>query len=648
VTPGGIGQGVLDAVPFLAFAAAVAVVVLRTRLPAPDPVVRSATIAGLAAATVHAAVLRPWIGNSFESRGTQAGYARFEQVVVAVALVAVTALTARVLRAERAAIARRRLALLVAFAVAAVPRLLFPADLLHSEQFGIRLLSDVAAFPDPAVFRFSWGQTSFVVLGVAMRLAGSYHAVFVTNALAAGLTAVLWAVLVHRWTASRWAAGATVLAIALHPGLLRIAASEDPHNLGLLFFSAALVAIDVYLGAPDRRRDAALLAALALVLAAWSRQTLLLILPMAALASIGRGGWRVLLRREVLAAAALVAGAVTTHALATGRSDALSLAVMARFAPKLAAAFFDEPSPLVDPFVTPLPVALLALVGIAAPGVRPGRVPAAVGIVLAWGLTGVFRFGDAGVRLLFRTPLLLVATASAGLGVGVVERCLAARRPRLFRGVLAATALMYVASAAPGMARWARRDPLGQELSFLSRAVRELPAGAIITVPRYEDFPTGREPEEPKPEWIFPAFLLDGREVHLASGDETATGRCTVFYRGLLCHTLGLGEASPGFRALWRDRGRGDAGEFQVRLVDALVDLEVHPIAVSPEAARRARAACFERPETEPLPGLVTRLVLPRQPYVTNVIYAAESMEVGFFVARGSACAARIADRRLP
>ena len=59
-----------------------------------------------------------------------------------------------------------------------------PAMLLHSEQFGFELLTDLHRFPEPATYRPSWGQVSFVVLGAAVRLTAGQRNIRERNPIA--------------------------------------------------------------------------------------------------------------------------------------------------------------------------------------------------------------------------------------------------------------------------------------------------------------------------------------------------------------------------------------------------------------------------------------------------------------------------------
>ena len=128
------------------------------------------------------------------------------------------------------------LALLVALAVRLA--------CVHSDFHGHRRVDGIHAFPNPAVTRADLGQTSFVPLGAPARLAeGPWRALVLAGAVAGVVGLGLLA-----WLAARAAglvAGLAFRALgSLHPGRVRVAASEDGHNQGRLVGAAARVGAD--------------------------------------------------------------------------------------------------------------------------------------------------------------------------------------------------------------------------------------------------------------------------------------------------------------------------------------------------------------------------------------------------------------------
>jgi len=520
-----------------------------------------------------------------------------------------------------------------------------PAMLLHSEQFGFELLTDLHRFPEPATYRPSWGQVSFVVLGAAVRLTGSYKAAFVLNRVVGAAAVVLSALLARRWSGSSVAAAAAVVILGTHPGLARCAASEDPHTLLMaLLFGGALL-LD---GWARHRWPAEAFAAgiFCLVLVAWTRQIGLVLAPLGllVLCDSHRLGWPP--RPAVLAGAATVLLASLSHMFFVATMDQRSFSSIGSLLARVLPQFLAEPHPIIDPRITPWPAPLFAVIGLMAlPRIRGARwfLPLALGSTFL--ASALFCYGGPGVRLLFRQPVLWLWGMTAALGVGVTWRTLSPRHRRATSAGLLLLGSVQLGVATVGWKHLARIDPLSQELAFLDQVVERIPRGSVIVTPKLDDFSVDFGFEEPRPEWRFPEFLFAGRDVRVLSLNEWRTTApqtpCALFYRSLLCHTLSLGEGSRTVRAAWSTLTKGnDEGHRELSgFFDAL--LEAERADPPPDAALLdRRAACSLSPEAQgpALAEFGTELTVPWRPYMPNLFYPRDRMPVGFSAISPGAC----------
>lgn len=165
---------------------------------------------------------------------------------VAFTLSVVLGLVCLVISRPRIARVTRRTAVATAalIGLGLLVRLLIPPAFIHSNLHGYGILDEILAFPAPADTRAYFGEGSFVVLGALERVfRGGWYGVVAANAVSGVVIVALAAVLASREGPGD--AGLAVLALgALWPALVRTAASEDAHNLGLMFGMVALLAAD--------------------------------------------------------------------------------------------------------------------------------------------------------------------------------------------------------------------------------------------------------------------------------------------------------------------------------------------------------------------------------------------------------------------
>ena len=423
-----------------------------------------------------------------------AALARIDQIAVLAALGALLVCSVEYLRVEggprrhRGALWAGSL-LLLALAV----RLAVPPAFVHSNFHGYGLVVSIDAFPEPAVTRAYFGQTSFVVLGALARLAEDpWRAVVVANVVAAVIGLGLLG-----WLAARAGgpvAGAAVLALGLlHPGLIRVAASEDAHNVGLLFGALALVGADAARRAERPAWPLLGLTAAACVLAVYGRHTFHIwpVVTLALLLPAGR--IRHLLRSRsflVVLGLAAVACLPRLAELMVHPKDSASYRALALFSGLWTDGRFllRHPFLRLDESALLTPLALLGLIsgwhGAAARTVRVLAVAVAVLVVMTLGFSVHPSYNE---EYAFRLPLLGLWLVLAGVGAANAVRWLRARHLSRVTGAWGAAAGVAVLAASPGagLARiLADPDPQQQEVTLVQLHARRLGPGCTAFYPR--------------------------------------------------------------------------------------------------------------------------------------------------------------------
>lgn len=195
--------------------------------------------------------------------------------------------------------------------------------IVHADLVGPELVDCVLQSPSPCAGRgASYGRYGFLVLGGLTRVFGDdLSAVFRANELVGMLNVAMLAVLAHRLSGSPYGALLAVAVAGTNPVFMRVAGSEDMHNLGLLLALVALVAMDVF--AVRRRIPALVAATLALVLLIHTRQTFYVFAPCAFVLGVARGGRDLLKSRGFWAAGLLVGAVLVIRILANAASGGL-------------------------------------------------------------------------------------------------------------------------------------------------------------------------------------------------------------------------------------------------------------------------------------------------------------------------------------
>jgi hypothetical protein len=434
------------------------------------------------------------------------------------------------------------------FAVALLLRCgLVRPTFIHANFHAGALLDSVLRFPREASHRSQYGQFGFLTLGALAALFGrSFETVCAANQVFGALTLVALGALARRCVDVRgWMAAATTAAVALlHPGLLRVAASEDAHNLALLLGVVALLAMDVHL--VTRQRWALVAATCALVLMVNTRQTLYLFVPLIYLLALCRRRARELLQPTFLASTLVVVAAsayrvgatvgdsgdrVTLEALPVVLSTPSLVGMMLRFHPLLDVGRFG-----------PAGTALVA-VGLWR-CLRRAGVTRALGLwfLVIFVTTLPFGLPTPGVEFGFRMPAFGLAAVVAGVGGAWIFDAVLRRTTKVSAvwtaaaGALGGIALLPVVTPSWSSVRTVAAD--FEEYQFIRDVAPSLPRDVVIA----------RLPaQEPMPSYSMTESAVAGAGLHYRIVDVQRLtladfGRPVLFLAGVQCWGYSLAE----------------------------------------------------------------------------------------------------------
>lgn len=196
--------------------------------------------------------------------------------------------------------------------------------LVHADMLGPAILDSFLDFPAEAQFKSSYGRYGFFAVGALARLFGrDAEALFHAMSIVGMLDVLLLGILAARLVGSPHAFLLAIAIAGFHPAMMRVAASEDMHNVGLLLGLVALLTMDQY---ATHRRIASLLASvIALGLLMHTRQTFYLFAPFAFVIALFRAGPRLLRDLDFWAAGLAVLLVLVPRALATQRYEGSAL-----------------------------------------------------------------------------------------------------------------------------------------------------------------------------------------------------------------------------------------------------------------------------------------------------------------------------------
>jgi len=195
--------------------------------------------------------------------------------------------------------------------------------LVHADVVAPELVDCVLQSPRPCTTRGApYGQYGFLVLGTLTRAFGNdLPAVFRAMRIIGALNVALLAVLAGRLSGSPYGALLAVAVSGTNPIFMRVAGSEDIHNVGLFLGLIAFIAMDVF--AVTRRTVALIAAALTLCLLVHTRQTFYLFAPCAFLLGVARAGGSLLTCRRFWGAGVVVATVLATRIVDSAASGGL-------------------------------------------------------------------------------------------------------------------------------------------------------------------------------------------------------------------------------------------------------------------------------------------------------------------------------------
>lgn len=415
---------------------------------------------------------------------------------------------------------------IVACALALAVRVwLAPPVLLHANFHGAALVDSILEWPAPAAHRAEYGQGSFFVLGALARLfGGGFRTIAWINQVLAVATLALLGVYAARLSGRPRAAWVAVALGALHPGLARVAASEDAHTLATFLGALALIGLDLGgVGSDPGHRGrvpALVLGASAALLMIWTRQTLYpwaLVVVALVLARVKPNERR---RPDLLLALGVVVVGLVVRVASTSAhpTDSLTLQML----PIILA---TNPGVLLDghPLLM-APGALLAgAVGLVLLRRERGGYVLAAGALGLVAITLPFAMPTTGVVLTFRLPAVAfwIVPAAAALA-------------RSSRSLWLTSLAMLPITFAP----FGETTAGTEEMRVLPALARELPSDAVIVT-----LPT----REPMPSYHLPRFALPpGIDVERAGETRHDPTRPRFFLAGVQCHAWSIVELMPG------------------------------------------------------------------------------------------------------
>jgi hypothetical protein len=509
-------------------------------------------------------------------------------LLTALTVVLVAALATSARRARSPAEPRKLWALAGLAALAMAARIIAARPtFLHANLHGTALLDEIFAFPRPATFRAMYGQYSFFVLGAAARLFGrSFEVIVAVNQVVAALSLGLSALLARR-LAGAWIAAWTTLACgALLVPVVRVAASEDAHNLAVLLGLTGVLCLDAY--AVGRRRALLVAGTAALLLMINTRQTLYVMAPCAFLMAWARGGRALIRDPALLAAGAVVlAGLVLrTRVTVNDGAESISLVMIGIVLTTRSAIlplFAHHPLLDVARFGPAVPALLAA--GLWACARRRGALGGlGLAFVAVFVVTLPFGFPTPGVEYSFRSPVLALGLVVAGVGGAVVADALRARFGARSEALAlgAAGGLAGLGFALPGRSDLSRVSPEYAEYRFVQAAALELPRALTwLELPH----------DAAQPGYRAPSGALARAGYRISEASSLAAAKASpgpvYFLAGVQCRAWSVVELLGGLDPHRRDAQRS----FVTRLAPVLFDRA--PIA-SVASARGVRPECLE------------------------------------------------------
>ncbi len=347
--------------------------------------------------------------------------------------------------------------------------------LIHADLAAPELVDCILQFPRACANRgASYGQYGFWLVGALSRFLGrDLNAVFLAMQIIGALNIAMLAVLAYRLSGSAYGALFAVAITATNPIFVRVAASEDMHNLGLLLGLIGFIAMDIF--AVSRRASALVAVVLALGLMVHTRQTFHIFAPCVFLLGLARGG-RALLKSSVYWGAGLIVLALLLQRVLASDSTNLTQQMVAILTePVLVPSLLRHHALFDVSRFGPLPVLTIAAILWA---FLAGGLSRAVAVVFAVNFVVTYPCGmpSPGVELAQR-----IATHSFGLiicamgGAAFLERRIDPTR-RVAVGLSLAFALIAMPPFFPGWRAVSAITPIHREYLAVEAAAASLPS----------------------------------------------------------------------------------------------------------------------------------------------------------------------------
>lgn len=451
------------------------------------------------------------------------------------------------------------IAALAVLAIAAVRGAVTEFSLVHANFHSVEILDEVYA--RPLVSTRTYGVFHSLFYGAVMRLSGaSFSAVAWANEIVAAATLLSMGFLGARYGSGPSAFTLVIGLGLMHPVLLRLAGSEEGHNLAVLLSLIALAALEAYRTTP--RRALLVITSAALVLMVSTKGIMLVSIP--CIAAIGLVRARPEQRRAVLWSLLPVVPVTLFLRIPDWAQQQGVYRMSQRLSLDSAMVAFHT-HPLLDPRGPLVLIAPLLIVGILALLRRSWSTRVVVASLAFLFASSYLLFEGQPVVFTFRLPVLTLAIVVAGIGAATVLDHARTRwaGPRATRGpeLAAAGLLVALTVLSPGFDIVRTVSAHTQEYEFIRSVTDRLPRN--FTLIRLRE-------GIPHPSYAFPHHLLEQAgisasvAIYPAALDAADPGRPRVLLAGLECWGYSSLElTTPPSPPSWRTVTYGPTyGEF--------------------------------------------------------------------------------------
>ncbi len=504
----------------------------------------------------------------------------------------------------------------VLFLLSLIVRAIFvEPTLVHADVAAPELIDCFLQFPLRCTNRgASYGQYGFWLVGAMSQMLGrDLDAVFASMQIIGALDVALLAMLAYRLSGSPYGALFAVAIAGTNPIFMRVAASEDIHNLGLFLGLVGFIAMDVY--AVTRRILALAGVVLALGLMVHTRQTFHIFAPCVFLLGLVRGGWGMLKNPWYWGAGLVVLAMLLQRALGGDSGDLIYQMIAVLTEPRLLPDMLRYHALLDVTRFGPLPIVTIAAIVWA---FVAGGVVRATAIVFALGFVLTYPPGmpSPGVELAQRLGTHAFGMLLCAVGLAAFVESRFRSTSRAVTGLAMAVALIVLPPFFPGWRTVDQLTPIHREYLGVEAAAASLPSEFTqIVLPTFHSNSYGGARY---------AGLLDrmGKTVHIVLVDDVeGMPRPWLFLENIECWTYSFYEVIGIEKQVARQRR-----EFEYRWDHVLFGRQPSP--VRPPAEVRPQCAPFLRNGTPIGPSYVIADVEDDPPFL---FYASSSVPIRFY-----------------